>query len=343
MKKQYSKTLKKISSVILTIGLIAGLSLGCQTNPYEQYKKAEEKTEAARTGIYDMTLKMESDIDTSQLTEEQLKSINYFKQFELKSKTIEDKDKKAMISDAWVNLGGIGFDFTYYGNQDTQYIKYPVLKKYIDLNASIKSLNSSQDQDFKPTITPQTEEALSHIWNQLATTESVKSVGDMIIVTDGGDIKAKRMVIEVSGEAIKKAIVDSQKIIFLDPNIQTMMQKQMEKIKAEAVKNGKTEVEIKEIMDKSLNTFGEDFKIDSYVLSCAIDADGYIVQESVDINMSGFGKDSPLKKMTFHMNTIYSDLDKPVKLDFPEIKADQIFTAEELNQQMPSVFKDLIQ
>lgn len=343
MNIKYSKTFKKASGVLLTLGLIASLSLGCQTSPYEQYKKAEEKTNGAKTGIYDMTLKMESDIDTSKLSEAELKSINYFKQFEIKSSTTEDKEKKTMISDAWVNLGGIGFDFTYYGSSDGQYIKYPVLKKYIDLNASIKNLKMGTDQDFKPTITKTTEESLSRIWSQLATTESVKSVGDMIIVTDAGDIKAKHMVIEVPGDAIKKAIVDSQKIIFLDPNIQKMMANQLAKIRTEAVKNGKSEAEIKAILDKSTNTFGEHFKIDSYVLSCDIDADGYVVQDSVDITMSGFGSDSPLKAMTFHMNTIYSSLDKPVTLNFPDIKPEQVFTAEELNQQMPSVFKDLIQ
>ncbi len=343
MLKQYRNTIKKGGALVLTIGLIAGLSLGCQSNAYEQYRKAEEKTEAANTAVYDMTIKMESDVDTSQMTEEQLKSINYLKQFEFKGKTTEDKTKNAMISDAWVNLGGIGFDFTYYGNGDTHYIKYPVLKKYINLETLVNQTGANPSNSPMPTISDSTKKALSDIWSQLATRESVKSVGDVIIATDSGDIKAKHMVIDVPGDAIKKAMTDSQKIIFLDPSIQKMMQTQLEKIKADAIKNGSTEAEINELTAENLTLFDNGMNIESYTLSCDIDADGYIVQEGVELVMSGFEKDSPLKSMTFHMNTVFSSLDKPVTLEFPEITADQVFTTEELNQQMPSVFKDLIQ
>ncbi len=341
MLNQYKSTIKKGGAAVLIIGLIAGFSLGCQSNDYEQYIKAEEKTEAAKTSVYDTTIKVESDIDTSQMTEEQLKSINYLKQFEFKGKITQDKNKNALISDAWINLGGIGFDFVYYGNGDSQYIKYPVLKKYIDLQTLIQSTDATNNT--LPTLSDSTKKTLGNIWDQLKTKESIRSVGDMIIATDAGDIKAKHMVIDVPGDAIKKAVVDSQKILFLDPNIQKMIQNQMEKIKTKTIEKGSTEEEIKDLTDTNTALFDKTFNIESYTISCDIDADGYLVRKGVEIVMSGFGKDSPLKTMTFHMETVFSSLDQPVTLNFPEIGPDQIFTSEELNQQMPSVFKDLIQ
>lgn len=326
-----SKWLKVSAAVLMGVAVIVGAT-GCSTNAYELYKNAEVKTDAATTGVYDMSFSLENEIDTKGLTEEQLKAVNYMKKIEYKGKSTVDETKDLVISNSWVNLGGIGFDFTYYGKEDKQYIKYPVLKKYIDLKAMMANASlgtNSQALTSMPTISEATKEKLSKIWDTLATKDTVKSMEDVIIPTDQGDMKAKHLTLSVSGDAVKQALIESQKAILADEELKKMIATQMEKM-------GETQSEETYFMTENMTI--EDFEISSYV-----NADGYLVKDEVRIVMSGFGESNMLKSSTFHMTTVYSQLNQKVELEFPNITEDQIFKAEELNQEMPSVFKDLIQ
>lgn len=334
MNQYRPKQLLKTGMAVLTsVALLAGLT-GCSGNDYDLYQKANDKTEAAKTGVYDLELSVTNEFDTTGMTEEQLKAVNYMKQVVYKGKSTVDENQNALISDSWLNLGGIGFDFTYYSKDDQQYIKYPVLKKYIDLKAMMASAQASPTNGSAgqmPSVSEETQKALSKIWEGLATKDTVKSVEDVIIPTDQGEMKAKHLNIEVSGDAVKSALLESQKLILADPSLKAAIDKQFEK-------SGVTDKQPITLMTDAMQI--EDFMISAYV-----NADGYLVKDEVKIVMSGLGSEqnSPLKRSTFHMTTVYSQLDQKVNLEFPNITPDQVFQPEELNQEMPSVFKDLIQ
>lgn len=322
------KTLKKLTALTL-ITATAGLGLaGCSTNPYELYQKAQDKTDNAQTGVYEVSVSLENQFDTSGLSEEALKAVNYMKQIAYKGRHTVDKSQDALISDAWINLGGIGFDFTYYAKGDQQYVKYPVLKKYIDLKQLMASTNAEGTMGDMPAISEDTQKQLSGIWGKLATQETVKSLEEVIIPTAQGDMKAKHLTIDVSGEAVKQALLESQAILQKDPAIEKMMAAQLAKAG--------------ESPDVTYTMMNDDMTIEDFEISSYIDADGYLVKDEVKINLGGFGSGNALKTSVFHMTTVYSQLGQPLDLDFPEITPDQVFTSEELNTEMPAVFKDLI-
>ncbi len=315
----------------IKIGVIAGtvtlalLTLtGCSASGYDLYQKAELKTSEAKTGVYDIEVRLENQFDTSKMTEEQLKGVNYMKQIAFKGKNTVDQTKNAVISEAWMSIGGIGFDFTYYGNGDESYIKYPVLKKYIKINP-----NMTASADGKNVISEATQKQLSQIWKQLANKTNVKVAEEILVSTSEGDVKAKHLTVNASNEEVRQAIIDSFNVIKNDQSLQASLQ-------GLASKSGEETV-------GTLNMDVDALTIESFEISDYVDADGYLVKDEVNIVMSGFGKNSQLKKTNFHLGTVYSQLDQKVELQFPQISPDQIFSDEELNKEMPAVFKDLIQ
>lgn len=309
---------------------VTALSLtGCGGSAYDLYKNAELKTDEATTGIYNVDISINNEFDTSQMTEEQLKAVNYMKQVAFKGTNTVDKTQDALISDAWINLGGIGFDFTYYAQGDKQYIKYPVLKKYIDIKQmAATALAGKGGTSEMPGITKESQEQLFQIWDKLASKDTVKSIEDVIIPTSQGDIKAKHLIIDVDGAVIKQALMDSQKVLLADEQLKKMMAEQMKS--AGVTESGQVQF------------ISPDMTIDSFEISSYIDADGYLVKDEVSIVMGNFDKGSALKSSSFHLATIYSQLNQKVNLQFPTITPDQVFTSEELNKDMPAVFKDLI-
>jgi hypothetical protein len=315
---------KKLCVIIGVAAMILITLTGCSTNAYELYQNSELKTSEAKTGVYDMEVRLENQFDTSQMTDAQLKKVNYMKQIAFKSKNTVDKEKKDVISETWMSIGGIGFDFTYYGNNDESYIKYPVLKKYIKINT-----NNMGSADEKKVISEVTQKQLSQIWKQLASETNVKLVDEIFVSTAEGDVKAKHIRVNASNEEVKQAIIESYNLIKNDKRLQDTLQ-------GFANKSGEENA-------GTLNMDIKDLKIESFEISDYVNADGYLVKDEVNIVMSGFGKENDLEKTNFHLSTVYSQLNQKVELQFPEITPDQIFSDEELNKEMPAVFKDLIQ
>lgn len=323
MLNTYRANLKKVAFGLLTLGLLLGTT-ACSTSDFQTLEKAEAKTESAVTGTASIDLQIENNLLTSGLTAEQLKVANYMKAVAYKGDYSFDKSKQQAMSQSWINLGGIGFDFTYYQDQDKRFIRYPVLKKYIDLNQMTKQGGQAMS------LSPETQKALSDIWSKLYTEETVKQVEKTFVETAEGDVKATRYDVTASGEAVKEAILASQKLILEDP----MLKEQLVVVNKQASQVGE-QVEILGLPD---NTQLKDFQMSAYV-----DADGYLIKEVIYMGLtlpesvSGYWMGTDFK-----MTTTYAKLGQSVVLDIPQVTAADMMTEEELERDMPAAFSDLV-
>lgn len=314
------------AAILLTLGTFA--LTGCSKNSYEALKAAQDKTEAAQTGVLDMKMTLKNELDTSTMDQEDLKMANYMKSIAYEGSTTYDEAQDMAISESWINMGGIGFDFTYYGKGEEQYIHYPVLKKYIDLKQMAKS-QSEKGLTSIPELSPETQKALSEIWDKLESKETVKQVEETIVTTASGDVKATHYEVEASGEAVKAAILESQELIKADPAVKQWVEKQKEKSQDKEVQN----------MDFGID---QSLEIGDFNLSSYVDSDGYLIKEEVKVSVKGSGKENThWLGSEYFMSITYSQLGQKVSLDFPSITPDMVMTEEELNKDMPAVFSDL--
>lgn len=322
MLNPYKKYVKPLGAVILTLGIALGTS-GCSGSDFEALEKAEVKTEAASTGISTVDFQINNDMVTTGLTAEQLKIVNYMKAVAYKGEYSFDKAKDQAISQSWVNFGGIGFDFTYYKDQDKQFIRYPVLKKYIDLN----QFTSTGNQSFS--LSPETQKALGEIWNKLYTKDTVKQVEKTFVTTTEGDVKATRYDVIASGDAVKAAIIESQKLIMADEAVKAKLASAMSEAKASG---------------ESVQITGlpEDAVLKNFYMSAYVDADGYLIKETVAMELSMPEAKSYWKGTDFSMTTTYSKLGQPLKLDIPQVTKADMMTEEEMQRNMPAAFSDLV-
>lgn len=322
-----NKIIKPLTTAFL-IGSMSLLSLtGCSTNGYEALIAAQEKTETATTGINDMKIQLDNQMDTSGMTPEQLKAINYFRSVGYEGTSQYDNSKELIVSESWISLGGVGFDFTYYGKGEEQYIHYPVLKKYIDLRQMAKSQSANGMSTV--TLTPETQKALGDIWSKLSTKESVQKVEETIVNTPEGDVKATHYDVVASGEAVKAAILESQKLLMEDSAVKAWLAEQQ-------AKSPESRIEI-----QGMN---EDLEIGDFKLSSYVDADGYLIREEVKVSIkSGSSTSNQWLGTDFTMSSSYSKLNQKLDIQYPDITPDQIMTEEELSKDMPAIFSDVIQ
>lgn len=324
MLNPYRKYAKKLGAVILTLGIALG-STACSSSDFEALEKAEVKTEAVSTGISAVDLQIENDMVTTGLTAEQLKIVNYMKAVAYKGEYSFDKSKNQAISQSWVNLGGIGFDFTYYKDQDKQFVRYPVLKKYIDLS----QLTSQGGQSFN--LSPETHKALGEVWNKLYTKDTVKQIEKTFVTTTEGDVKATRYDVSASGEAVKAAILESQKLIMADAAVKA----KLASAKNEAQASGES---------IQITGLPEDVVLKNFQMSAYVDADGYLIKETIIMGLVlPEGKNNSYWKGTdFSMTTTYSKLGQTLKLDIPQVTKADMMTEEEMQRNMPAAFSDLV-
>lgn len=320
----------KISKKLAAVFLIGSMSLaaltGCSTNGYEALVAAQEKTDLAATGINEIKIQLDNELNTQSMTPEQLKSVNYFKSVAYEGTSQYDNNADVVVSDSWISLGGVGFDFTYYGKGEEQYIRYPVLKKYIDLNQMAKS-QASKGTSF-PKLTAETQKALGDIWNKLSTKETVQKVEETVVTTPEGDVKATHYDVVTSGDAVKAAILESQKILLADSAVTAWLEEQQ-------AKNPEGHIEIAGVK--------EDMEIGDFKLSSYVDADGYLIREEVKVSLkSGPSTEAYWLGTDFTMTSSYSKLNQKLDIQFPNISPDQVMTEEELNKDMPAVFSDVI-
>ena len=332
------KILKKMS-VMTVVGIMAlSVGTGCSTDAYTSYKAATEKTESAESGVYSLHFNLENTFDTTDATEEELKLINYLKSIAVQTTTTIDSKKESLISEVFASVGGIGFDFTFYKQKDAMYLKYPVMKKYIDLKAMQTQFGEGSATPMNFSISPETQEALKALWGNLATKENVKRGEKTGVSLRGGTVKATQYIITIEGETLKKTMIESVKLLAKDPQLTEQLSKTMA-LESKGQSRTKETINIKDI--NSVVKAFETLEIDEVTMEALVDSDGYVVREKIDVAYHNTNSAIQPSQTRFSLKMTNTELNQPVEIVMPKWTPENVYTKEELNKDIPALFRDL--
>jgi hypothetical protein len=285
---------------------------GCSGNAYEKLLKAEARTATASTGIVTTRVTLENQSDTTGLTPEQLKMANTMKNITYQGTRHFDDNAGIFISDNFLSLGGIGFDFTLYGLSEKKYAKLSVMKKYMDVDALLSSQSATQEATFA--LSDETMMELGAIWANLANRDNVVRTGNALLKTTEGDIKTVRYTIEADPELVQKALIESMRLV----------------IEEFASRSANPEIMLASGQFETL-------KIDSVTLISEVDSNGYVVRDDVQIAFH-----TPDTRTAVHVENTRTALNQTVKIDMPLIEPSSVYSQDELDQEMPGALNELL-
>jgi hypothetical protein len=284
---------------------------GCSGSAYEKLLKAEAKTEAAASGITTTRVMMENQLDTAGMTQEQLKMANYIKNVTYEGTMRFDNALGQFVSDNFLSMGGIGFDFGLYGLQDKTYAKLSVMKKYMDVSDLMSSQIATQTES--KMFSENTMAELGAIWSNLANKDNVVRSGSALLKTDAGDIKTTRYRIEADTAEVKSALVASMSLIFKELSTQSSASD----------------------LEAMAGQF-ETLEIDAVILTTDVASSGYVVRDLIEVD---YRVEEMVTKIKIEV--IHNKLDESIDLKMPDIRPELIYTSEELEREMPGALDDL--
>ncbi|MGF7059382.1 hypothetical protein [Brassicibacter mesophilus] len=326
--------MRKNVLIISTLVLLVFVLSACGTEALQTYKDAVKNTNEIKQGQMSFELAIENEYNTEGLSVDAIRQLNYFKEIESKTSVVfkeESKDTKIM-SRNYFNFGGMGFDSAFYKNEDTAFIKMPILGKYVVLDGFNREFNSKENQN-----DDMMENAIDEIknkWIKILNRKDVVSGNKTLLTTEDGEIKVTQFSINLTGEQIKQLINESLDIIVNNKGVNEIANEVTDE------EGNKLEVEkfINDLKDKMNDITIRDFKYTGY-----IDIDGYIIQEDIELIAdfdnaeSGEVLSTDLKMQMKHWN-----IEKEQKFEFPELTKDNTLDQESFDQGMPFMFDDLI-
>lgn len=328
--------MKKLRLIAVFV-LLAMMLAGCSISSLESYKKAVEKTEGIKKGQVASEVRMAMDFNTTGMTEEEIKKLNYFKNIEGAFNVAYDEDAAKTIARNYLNMGGLGFDMDFYINGDESFVKMPVVGKYIKLNDLMDQVESGQQagKDECELISKETLDSLGKTWLNLLKQENVMKGKQIIQTTPDGEVKATQYTMKLTDEQIKALISEWTDTLSKDAKLKEAFETNIRKhVKdLESVSYDKLFTDIKENLDAYRI---EDFQYDAYV-----DIDGYIVNETIGFSIKFEGtKSGEMTGMKYRLETKNWNINKEQSFEFPVLTEENTLDADKLDQSMPSAFED---
>lgn len=331
--------MKKIISIIMAAALMLSLA-ACNTDNLAEYKKAMDKTEQIMKGQVSGEFSTIMDINTDNLTPEEIKSLNYVKDMKGSFSAMYDDSLEKGIYRNYVSMGGLGFDFDVYLNGDDIFMKLPVAGKYLDLTQLISSAEVAQinEEDFnKQIISEETMKHISEKWVSLLKEEDVFKGKETILTTPDGEVKTTEYTITLSSDQIRTLANESLDAFSRDESLRSFYNEYM----ASANVNQTT---------KSINSFDEviktlrdnidDYNVENFKYTALVDIDGYIVNEVIAVSLKSTDESMLIKGMSFNLNIKNWDINKDQTFDFPVLTEENTIRTDDM-EEMPDLMEDL--
>lgn len=243
--------------LILTIWMITG----CQAETdLETYLLAVEKTEYAVQGKSESRMIIENEFDIEGIDDQTRKSLAAFERMEWN--TYLRFDETRLQNDFYMNFGGIGFDASYYKDGDLEFMKLPLVNKYMKLDAS--GMESAWDPELLAIFEPVGEE-----WMRMLTEENVFQGKRHVLTTEDGDVKVTRFTIELTEGQISQMVEVAARVL--------------EENEKQILESGILGQETDEEGHELLTAFAKQVRFaqfDEFVYTADIDIDGYLIQDS---------------------------------------------------------------
>lgn len=317
--------MKKTIILVLLISLICGL-VGCNKNDLAVYNEAIKKTDAIKKGQMSCDINIENEIDEEEMTVEELKNVSYIKKIRAVISTKYDWEKDKLISNNYLNLGGVGYDSILYINGENIFFKIPFLGKYIDLS-------NIQNKNQKSPITKETMKRISEKWLEILGEKDVASGEKILLTTDDGEVKAKQFTINLKDEQLREFINYALDTLEEDERFSNFV-KDVIISSSDDVKefNAKSFLDsLKEVVNNSENL---SFKYDAF-----IDIDNYKIEENIGISLEP--QQGEIKKQQINIVTKHWNIEKEQKFEFPSLTKENTIKGDDMNSEMPIIIDEL--
>ncbi len=328
--------MKRRIALALALLLVMLTAAGCG-NSLEDYKNAVEKTGQIAKGQASGEFSMSMDFNTEGMTPQEISELNYYKDMTGSFRIVFDKSKEQEIYRNYLNMGGLGFDFELYKNGDEMFIKLPIVGKYMKIEDLVKRAEQSPGEPPRM-ISEESAEALSKEWTDILTAENVFKGEDIVLSTPDGEVKTTVYTITLNETQLAELKEDVRTILsedeYLRENFDAMIKEMTERAEAET---GSPGVTAGEVWNQIFMDTVENFQYTAYV-----DIDGYIVDETIEFGAkhAAAEKGEPTA-YRFALDIKKWDINKSQEFEFPELTEENTLKAGELDENMPSLFKDL--
>lgn len=272
--------LKKSVLGVLLITLL--LITGCSVNGYEAYTAAAAKTNEATSGKF----QFEMTLSTAHKGSEQVLPDKLLIRA---LSTFEDNGEKGII-DLYVFDGIMGYDSKYYMKSPTEhYLKLP--------NSNVYYLNALSDGQARVDKTVFVQ--LSDKWLALLKSENVFTMEDRLVPSENGDVKAKVYSVRPTSDQIRT-------------------------LKEWFVEALSTNTEWHSYIGGSDKAEGyitalQNVSILSYEEEVSVDFDGYIIEETIKLQLDYSDTDVPIAQQQVVITKKHLERNTKVSLDFSPI------------------------
>ncbi|KKM12464.1 hypothetical protein SY88_03420 [Clostridiales bacterium PH28_bin88] len=314
---------------LLALGLLALLLLavGCTWNSLAVFQKAQKKTEAISKGKDSLTMAMAMTFREDGMTEEQKKVVNAMKDFRLEVNQIFDHRQQTRLAKFYAHVSGTGIDGKLYQRGKENFIVTPLLPKILVLQSEKlqrPAPGGTWNTNPQPGLSADTLRQIKDIWLGLLKKENVVHLGNIILATPEGDVKAKEFTIKLGEAEIKPALRESLEMLLNDDLLQQSMK--------EYFAGQQVELNLQEFLTQNRNMLDRS-TIENFDYKAYIDRDGYLVEENINLTVK-FKETLPgqPEKYTMRMKIQRWDIERDVQVDFPEVTPDNSMTLGDLRQ-----------
>lgn len=305
-----------MKKIILFI-MVAVLLMGCSGSAYETYSRALEKTESVSSGRGKITQEFYVDLNTEGLEPEVVRELNKWKEFKVDIEFTLDKDQEKGRIDIYSEFYELGVEGKIYEDGEDLYLVTPLLPKILLL----------KDENFEATenvyiggaqFSIQDFKNMGQLWKDTMDQEKVSTLGNIVISTPEGDIKAKEFEITLTNEDVIPLIAEGTKLLT--------------QVMVEQMKSSDTSIDMVKIEEEFKKAM-EEIDFDKIYHRAYIDRDGFVVEEETHIIMQ-----FPIVEGR-HIRTIEIkgkeqnwDLGKKVDITMPNLTKENTMTIEELKE-----------
>lgn len=317
------------------VALVLVLSLAaCNTSGLGEYKKASEKTEQIAKGRTSGEFSVVTQFNTKNMTPEEIKKLNYYKDLSGSFDVTYDDEAEKSIFRNYLNMGGMGFDFSLFINGSEVSMKLPVVGKYLKLDdQEMPAVMSGEDKEL---ISGETIDKITSKWVSLMKEEDVFKGKDIVLSTPDGEVKTTEYVITLSDVQIKELMKYSTQVILKDENLKSLYREMADK------NSGNEEFKSFESLIGGFAEEIDKYQIENFSYKAYVDIDGYIVNEKIDLSLKVIiPEDKGLVSASYSFELKNWDINKDQEFEFPVLTEENTMKSDEMADDMPDIMKDL--
>ncbi|MBB6217173.1 hypothetical protein HNQ80_003292 [Anaerosolibacter carboniphilus] len=333
--------MKKILCVSLLIATILTPTItGCTNgNIMDQYKQALEQTEKIQRSSELVEFTMDLDLSSLDLTLEEKKQLDMFSNIKGSFVAKHDKEKGISFLDGHIEMKNLGFDVKIYEDQETIVTLMPIFSKYMVIH---KDQDQSSFEKNLPVIQIDQKEIKS-LWNNMTTKSSIQNLGNKMVSTTEGEIRATAFEVTLQDAEIKEFAKAIIQIALKDPETKKSFMKfinempQGEKFEY-ALRTDEDFEEFLGYMEKGI----DQMKINEFRHTGSFDKDHYIIEENVRLNYAVEVGPSEDIQVSYNIQVTRWNINKSFDFEMPVLTKENSFTVDQLNENTPKLIEDLL-